>query len=95
MNERYKKDWICPECGLARGPNMHDPCIENLPGVDFACCGHGKSGGYVSFKNGTVIRFIPLCIETWHGQEMQKRLDLCGPTLLEDFSEFLKKKSEE
>ena len=45
--------------------DRHDRCIRNLPGVDFACCGHGggRSGkrwagkeGYISARCG-VIRF--------------------------------------
>ena len=46
----------CPNCFLpfkARGKNgeLHDPCIENLPNVAYACCGHGKKKGYVLFSN--------------------------------------------
>ena len=32
----------CIKCGLAPTEEGHDPCIANLPGVDFACCGHGN-----------------------------------------------------
>lgn len=48
---------ICKACKLvipARGP---DPCIGLLPGVKFACCGHGVGRGYIYFTNGTIIRF--------------------------------------
>jgi hypothetical protein len=39
---------LCLACGEFRTPELHDPCIANLPGVLFACCGHGrKSGCYV------------------------------------------------
>lgn len=53
----YFSQWPCVACGAA-GPTSegHDPCIANLPGVDFACCGHGKQPGYIAFANGTVIR---------------------------------------
>ena len=37
-----------------------DPCIGILPGVKYACCGHGNqpySAGYIFFENGVVIRF--------------------------------------
>ncbi len=49
--------WPCKRCG-AKGPakNGHDPCIKNLPGVQFACCGHGKGQAYVFLKSGHVIR---------------------------------------
>jgi hypothetical protein len=49
--------WPCRACGAVEPtPEGHDPCIANLPGVDFACCGHGRQPGYVAFTNGTVIR---------------------------------------
>jgi hypothetical protein len=41
----------------------HDPCIANLPGVLFACCGHGVGRGYVAFENGITIRFDTKDIE--------------------------------
>ena len=46
----------CKKCGKNVTKDGHDPCIANLPGVKFACCGHGKEKGYVSFGNGIVIR---------------------------------------
>lgn len=27
-------------------PAGHDPCIADLPGVYFACCGHGGEAGF-------------------------------------------------
>src|SRR3954462_3208827 len=50
------KDGKCKRCGLARTPKGHDPCIANLPGVVFACCGHGENQAYVVFENGVCIR---------------------------------------
>jgi len=35
----------------------YDPCLGILPGVSDACCGHGVEDGYISFKNGIVLRF--------------------------------------
>ena len=46
----------CKACGLSRKKSGHDPCIENLPGVKFACCGHGIEPGYIYFENGTIVR---------------------------------------
>lgn len=46
----------CRKCGLERTPEGHDPCIANLPGVMFACCGHGTQPGYVMFENGQCLR---------------------------------------
>jgi hypothetical protein len=48
----------CAACGMERPANGHDPCIANLPGVKFACCGHGVRDGYVYFENGIIIRGI-------------------------------------
>jgi hypothetical protein len=56
----------CLTCGL---PYMEfregwiDPCIGKLPGVIFACCGHGQETGYIAFENGTVIRFKDCKVE--------------------------------
>ena len=33
---------ICPHCKQDKVEGEHDPCIANLPGVKFACCGHGE-----------------------------------------------------
>lgn len=55
-------DWIdgdCVGCGERRTSEGHDPCIANLPGVIFACCGHGNRDGYIKFEDGRCLRFIP------------------------------------
>jgi hypothetical protein len=58
--------WVCPECHLARGKDRCDPCIGKLPGVLFACCGHGGKtpgncpDGYILFENGVAVRFTRL-----------------------------------
>lgn len=31
----------CGYCGLLRGEDDHDPCINTLPNTLNACCGHG------------------------------------------------------
>lgn len=52
--------WKCPECGLTRQFDQLDPCFGRLPGVVFACCGHGGlvgTDGYVYFESGVIIRF--------------------------------------
>lgn len=46
----------CALCGKRPTEDDHDPCIANLPGVEFACCGHGVTEGYVKFTNGIVLR---------------------------------------
>lgn len=63
-DEEVFKNLICPRCGLKATEDGHDPCIANLPNVDFACCGHGleadKIGyqlAYIMYSNGEVIRY--------------------------------------
>lgn len=56
-----RKDWVCPICKQARGKDGHDPCLATLPGVKYACCGHGGHGmhpGYIYFENGIRIGII-------------------------------------
>jgi hypothetical protein len=59
MNSRLARPTrkrACAACGRKRPPSGDDPCIENLPGVLYACCGHGVEKGYIYFENGTVVR---------------------------------------
>ena len=77
INERIEQNqpgWVCPTCKLVRGKDRVDPCLGCLPGVAFACCGHGGKGtcpGYISFTNGTVIRFEKLTgVERWVGNTL-------------------------
>lgn len=43
----------------------YDNCIGKLPGVIFACCGHGQEG-YITFENGITIRFNAIkSVEKW------------------------------
>ena len=52
------KNKQCQRCKLMLPESGPDPCLGHLPGVKFACCGHGsKEGGYISFENGRIIRF--------------------------------------
>jgi hypothetical protein len=61
---RWPKRWVmddrghtvCSLCRQARTPEGDDPCIARLPGVLFACCGHGHEGAYVVIAGrGTLI----------------------------------------
>lgn len=46
----------CPT-GIAEEP---DPCWDGfLPGVRFACCGHGTTNGYVLMDDGLRLTFEP------------------------------------
>lgn len=44
-------------CGAMCEPDEPDPCLGKLPGVIFACCGHGEGDGYITFANNVTIRF--------------------------------------
>lgn len=61
---QHEVGWECPKCHLKRGPDKHDPCLGELPGVKYACCGHDGSSsitmGYIYFANGKLIRFKSL-----------------------------------
>lgn len=50
-------DRPCPRCGQMATPEGHDPCIANLPGVAYACCGHGTGKPYVKMEDDTVRHF--------------------------------------
>ena len=70
MNEertmhQWEEGWICPVCKQARKADGYDPCIPALPGVMFACCGHGgkvQNDGYIYFENGVCIRIVTTSI---------------------------------
>jgi hypothetical protein len=60
----------CDVCKRRYVPHYQDdPCIAGLPGVIYACCGHGgKFGGYILFENGLRVSFsgpdaIARCID--------------------------------
>lgn len=75
----------CPACGKKRPRSGDDPCIENLPGVDYACCGHGQQEGYISFTDGRVVRFHLTEVQ-WAIRTLPKlpdgRVDLRGRTIV-------------
>ena len=52
----------CKLCKAKVESGGHDPCIANLPGVTYACCGHGldTASGYVAFDDGRCMRFSGL-----------------------------------
>jgi len=64
--KQWEVGWVCPICGLTRQEDYYDPCLGKLPGVEYACCGHGGKGqsqGYIYFENGKVVRFEKLRVE--------------------------------
>lgn len=44
LNRSDPQSWRpCPRCGrVPTEPRGPDPCLGNLPGVEAACCGHGR-----------------------------------------------------
>lgn len=50
---------VCKVCDKQCSSEFPDPCIGELPGVNFACCGHGGRLGYISFTNGVAVTLIP------------------------------------
>lgn len=62
-NRNFYVDGRCKYCNLVKTPQGHDPCIANLPGVVFACCGHGHTKGYLKFDDGRVIHFYPIDVD--------------------------------
>lgn len=53
----------CKVCKKRVNTLFPDPCLGTLPGVRYACCGHGEpEGGYIMFENGTTIYFQPTFI---------------------------------
>ncbi len=48
--ETYENDRKCIKCGKMPTSEGHDACLGELPGIEFACCGHGITKGYRSEK---------------------------------------------
>lgn len=56
---------ICKHCGKYVDTRHPDPCLQKLPGVRYACCGHGNRWqSYIVFENGLTIRGF-LSEEDW------------------------------
>jgi len=62
----------CKACGLFKTPEGADGCIGMLPGVKFACCGHGVEQGYIYFENEKVVRFDTVQVEDHMGEAIYK-----------------------
>jgi len=56
----WNKHGMCKKCGMERTQDGDDPCIANLPGVLYACCGHGVWRGYLKFADGRTLHFHPI-----------------------------------
>lgn len=63
----------CPNCNSHKTKEGHDPCLGTLPGVKFACCGHGVEEGYIFFENNMIIRFSEITEAKYHrGMKYEK-----------------------
>jgi len=52
----------CNHCGKFVSSISLDPCLGKLPGVKYACCGHGDSEkSYIMFENGIIVRNFIIC----------------------------------
>ena len=46
----------CKKCGAMMHDHEPDKCLGQLPGVDNACCGHGRPEmAYIRFTNGLSV----------------------------------------
>lgn len=72
----------CDHCRQFRTQAGHDPCIADLPGVRFACCGHGGTDGFMGSWS------LPYVVEkqepymygegTWYGDAALERMRELG-----------------
>jgi hypothetical protein len=72
----------CAACGLVAGEDGPDPCIGTIPGVDYACCGHGDpTGAYIGWSSGSTSRGSAACVRDWErrimGIQPPARNELC------------------
>lgn len=65
----------CEHCRQDQTRAGHDPCISDLPGVHFACCGHG---GGPSFSQGAPIPYLVERHATLYGQRALDRMRELG-----------------
>lgn len=63
IHNGFNKQGLCKLCDEPRTERGHDPCIANLPGVVFACCGHGLENGYIKFTDGRALYFYPKAVD--------------------------------
>jgi|HubBroStandDraft_3_1064219.scaffolds.fasta_scaffold01536_2 hypothetical protein len=74
--KQHEAGWRCPECKKVRKKDGFDPCLGELPGVIFACCGHGGLG-YIYFSNGKIIRFDGLTqVEDTEPHRLQESMQM-------------------
>jgi len=45
----------CSKCGRYRNQDGTDPCWGHLPGVQSACCGHGKERPFIMLDSGECL----------------------------------------
>lgn len=67
----------CSYCQRPRTKAGHDPCIKNLPGVSFACCGHG---GRDAFTQSSSVPYLVEGKESVYGYPALDRMRELGGT---------------
>lgn len=67
----------CVKCGCIQEKGQPDTCLGTLPGVKFACCGHGDiNGAYITFENGVTVRgFNRVEVENKEGKTIFRTLN--------------------
>lgn len=66
----------CKICKKTLTYGKPDPCLGMLPGVEFACCGHGETDmGYVKFENGICLYFDTQSIADWNNFDDDTMID--------------------
>ena len=70
----------CPTCDKERTKKGHDPCIADLPGVYFACCGHAGAGDFNDNFTGLGIPYISEKGSSLYGQIAIDRMRELGGT---------------
>jgi len=65
-DRRGKFEINCAHCDQSCFYDEPDPCLDYLPGVEFACCGHGDhKSAYIKFTDGLVIRGFDVIEYDW------------------------------
>ena len=74
----YEADEDNPACTRVE---YVDPCLGVLPGVAFACCGHGGNG-YIAFENGTTVDLHVNKVTGHPGWSPGRRFDAHPPIVM-------------
>jgi hypothetical protein len=73
-----KQREVCLHCGESRPKNGHDPCIADLPGVHFACCGHGGGAAFTGRENWSIPYLVEQGRTTYGLLALERMRELGG-----------------